>query len=206
MSVEELHKLLELAQRQAAKREGSIQQRIAAYDAVSAAQRNLAAAQGLDYAVPLEVGWLPEAAVSNPVLFQTDYDAFLTFNAVQTSVEGRRHKAGTAVAEIRRCSITQFGYPNDEALPGHPLYSRGLSAYGIFEVRNSLWVRQITERNRVSFPNAPDSKKKHYIICFHDSSFECIADALKITVTDRPYAEIFASLSASSIHQAAANV
>ena len=37
-----------------------------------------------------------------------------------------------------------------EALAGHPLYQRGLSGYGVFEVINSSWSKQLTEQNRVS--------------------------------------------------------
>jgi hypothetical protein len=194
MSIDELRKQLQLAQERAARREGTLQEQFAAYEAVSEAQRALAAAQGLDYAVPYDVGCFPEAAVSGPVLLQTDYFTFLTFNAMRRGADGKYHDAGTAIVEIERCRITKFGYPNDEALPGHPLYHRGLSAYGVFEVRNSPWIRTLTEQNRVRFPSTPDSTKIHFVISFHDSTFECIADSLKASLTTQPHAEVFASL------------
>src|SRR5262245_7957695 len=128
MSIEELRQQLRIAEQQAARREGSAQQQFAAYLAVAEAQRDLAAAQGLDYAVPFDLGCLPDAAVSGPLLLQTDREAFLTFTAVRIAPYGKRHDAGTAVVEIQRCHVTQFGYPNDEALAGHPLYQRGLSS------------------------------------------------------------------------------
>jgi hypothetical protein len=93
--------------------------------------------------------------------------------------DGTFKDAGWAVIECINCHVSQFGYPNDEALPGHPLSGKGLTAYGIFEVINSNWVKQLTEQNRVAFPKTPDSKQRHFIIVFHDSSFECIADRIE---------------------------
>lgn len=195
MNIEELRRQLQLAEERAAKREGSLREQMAADEAVAKAERSLAEAQGFDYAVPCDVGCWPDAAVSNPVLVQTEGDTFLTFTAMKAGLDGLYEDAGTAVVEVEGCQITRFGYPNDEALPGHPLYARGLSAYGVFEVRNSRWVRELTEQNRVSFPSTPNSDQTHFIVSFHDSTFECIADALKVTVTVQPYAEVFASIS-----------
>lgn len=190
----ELRQKLQLAEQRATKPEGSLQDQMAAYEAVSEAQRALAQAQALDHAVPIDVGCIPEAAVSGPVLLQTDDAAFLTFNAMRAGPDGMREDAGTAVVELERCCVTRFGYPNDEALPGHPLYARGLSAYGIYEIRNSRWIRVLTERNSVSFPSSSFARQTHFFIAFHDSSFECIADSLKVTLTTKPYAEVFASI------------
>src|SRR6185503_14790062 len=100
-----------------------------------------------DEVVRLDIGFEPEAAVSGPVLVQTDDDAFLTFNAVRMTVDGRRDTVGTGVVEFEGCYITKFGYPNDEALGGHPLYKHGLEAYGVFEVLRSSWIRQMTDQN-----------------------------------------------------------
>lgn len=200
MSIEELRRELQLAEGRARNSNGSPHEQLAAAEAVSAAQRALAAAQNLDYAVPFDVGCVPQAAVSQPVLLQTDYATFLTFNAMRERPDGCRDDVGTAIVEVERCHVTCFGYPNDEALPGHPLYTRGLSAYGVFAVRNSRWVRALTERNRVAFPSTPDSNQTHFIISFHDSCFECIADSLKVTLTTRPYAEVFASITQRALH------
>ena len=91
---------------------------MSAYEAVAEAQRALAQAQGLDYAIRFDVGCDPEAAASSPVLLQTDDDTFLTFNAIKKGPDGMRNAAGTAVVEVKRCHLTRFGYPNDEALHG----------------------------------------------------------------------------------------
>ena len=94
----------------------------AAHERVLQAEREVAAATGDQYATPLDLGFVPEAGVSAPALLQSDFSAVLTFTAVTMAPDGSRTKAGTAVIEFDRCHWTSFGYPNDEALPGHPLH------------------------------------------------------------------------------------
>lgn len=49
-----------------------------------------------------------------------------------TAMPGRMQ---TAVATFSRCRQAVFGYPNDEALLGHPLYAG--RRYGFYEVIDS---------------------------------------------------------------------
>ena len=154
----------------------------AAFAAVERAERELAAAKGEPYAVPFEIGFRPESAVPAPLLLQDERHTALIFRSVKKDVDGRVgtfKEAGWAVIECINCHVSQFGYPNDEALPGHPLSGKGLGPYDVYEVINSKWAKQLTEQNRVAFPNTPDSKQRHFIIVFHDSSFECIADRIE---------------------------
>ena len=166
-----------------------------AHERILEAERALAAATGDQYAVPLNLGFLPEAGVSGPMVVQNDSNTVLTFNAVRMLPDGRRGKAGTAVVEFDLCSWTTFGYPNDEALPGHPLYGRGLAAYDIFDVLNSHWVRRMTEQNRVAFPDTKDSESRHLVFSFHDSTFECICKGIKASsLSTAPYADTFSEI------------
>lgn len=103
--------------------------------------------------------------------------------------DGFRHPAGTALVEFPRCSITKFGYPNDEAWSGIPR-TRGLS-YGIYEVLNSEWKIELARLNRHSFPSTTEWGGRHFLFLFHDSSFECLAEDIKLEIIDRPYAEVF---------------
>jgi hypothetical protein len=158
-----------------------------------------------DKVVPYDIGFQPEAGVSGPVLLQTDYDAFLTFNAVKMMPDGSRGTTGTGVIEIERCSATKFGYPNDEALGGHPLFSCGLGFYGVFEVLGSSWIEQMTAQNRVCFPKTEDSTNRHFIFTFHDSTFECIADSLRALLSTEPYKKIHAQICQSVFRNATAD-
>ena len=151
-----------------------------------------------DTVVGLDLGYVPEAAISAPFMVQDENNAVLTFNAMRTRPDGLRETAGTDIVEIKRCVITRFGYPNDEALPGHPLYQRGLGAYAIYEVLHSSWIAQVQAQNRVSFPGAEywlsSDRYHHYAFTFHDSMFECIAGEIVLTVSREPWARIVQSL------------
>jgi hypothetical protein len=164
------------------------------FEAVESAERELAQAKELPFAERFEICFKPDAAVPTPVLLESELSTFLVFNPVRKGGDGKYHKCGTAIVEFKRCTITKFGYPNDEALPGHPLYAAGLRPYAVFKVQNSAWKKEITEQNRVTFPNTPDSKKSHFIITFHDSIFECIAEDLIATLSPNSIEQILTEL------------
>jgi hypothetical protein len=76
------------------------------------------------------------------------------------------------------CQQFTFGYPNDEALSGHPLYAFGLRYYGLFEVHGSDWERRLRIQNQVSFPRSDlecPSVLRHFIVAFHDETLEALA-------------------------------
>ncbi|WP_198679991.1 hypothetical protein [Aureibaculum luteum] len=88
-----------------------------------------------------------------------------------------------AIVVFDLCSAHYFGPPNDEAFSGHPLANRGLEPYGNFEIINSSWIRKLEKMNSVH-PYHDKKRfvenKRHYILTFHDSIFECIAQKLTI--------------------------
>jgi hypothetical protein len=78
-----------------------------------------------------------------------------------------------------------FGPPNDEAFGGHPLASRGLSPYAVFEVQQSSWIRKHERMNSVHPSHNRErflAGIKHFIFAFHDSTFECIAEGFEICI------------------------
>jgi hypothetical protein len=125
---------------------------------------------------PLDLAFEPEAAISGPVVLQHERLLLLSFNAVDTTVLPHPD-LGRAVIEFIDPLLTRFGYPNDEALRGHPLYAAGLDThgYGGFEVLESSWKIEIEEQNRIAFPAWPGWDVRHFAFVFHDSMFECLA-------------------------------
>lgn len=108
----------------------------------------------------------PDAGVPAPFLLGSELTTILVYRG-----------SGTIVARFLRCHVSKFGYPNDEALAGHPLYAGGLRYYGVFRVENSSWIKTLANQNRVCFPkHAAFSRSRHFAITFHDSTFECIAE------------------------------
>jgi hypothetical protein len=153
--------------------------------------------EGPEHVTELDFGCIPDPSGSREFLLQDESSAYLTFHAVRRGSDGYFHDAGLAVVEMPFCHITRFGYPNDEALEGHPLWDKGLGAYGIYEVLNSSWKAQLAEQNLVCFPNPhPDAgaRSRHYVFTFHESTFECIAEGLTLTVIQEGTEGIHAEL------------
>jgi hypothetical protein len=88
-------------------------------------------------------------------------------------------------AVVRFAGVRAYyhGPPNDEAFSGHPLAKRGLRPYGNYEVKESSWIERLKEMNR-AHPHHQDSRfadKRHFILSFHDTTFECVAKSYSVT-------------------------
>jgi hypothetical protein len=81
------------------------------------------------------------------------------------------------VVHFPLCAYVVFGAPNDEALGGHPLSSRGLTFYSVHEVLDSSLIKMLERRNSVH-PSHDSERylrnKKHYVFTFQDSTLECV--------------------------------
>jgi hypothetical protein len=82
-----------------------------------------------------------------------------------------------AAIEFERCLIHKFGSPNDEVLDGHPLHGRGLVAYAAHVVERSRWLAELMQINSMHPQYDPNGwgHYQHYLLAFHDETFECIA-------------------------------
>lgn len=87
-----------------------------------------------------------------------------------------------AVVEFSGAYAHMFGPPNDEAFSGHPLATRGLRPYSVFEVAHSSWLSAFERMNSVHPYHRPESflQVKHYVFSFHDTTFECIAKGFSV--------------------------
>lgn len=148
-----------------------------------------------EHVVPIDIGVVPESAISGPVLLQSDQSAFLIFNAMKRDLDVDGYvDAGLAICEFLGCRITKFGYPNDEAWSAIPR-TRGLS-YNVCEVADSEWDKEIAGLNRHRFPDSAMRRKRHFLILFHDSSFECLAEDIRCQTSDEPIEVILGRLAA----------
>jgi hypothetical protein len=110
-----------------------------------------------------------------------------------------KEDAGTAVIELIGCSLTKFGYPNDEAWCNIPR-TKNL-VYGIYEVHDSEWIQELVTLNRFSFPETTRWGGRHFLFLFHDSSFECIARDLKLELRSEPYSNTLAKVTAQIVDE-----
>ncbi|HKY14900.1 MAG TPA: hypothetical protein VJM33_08230 [Microthrixaceae bacterium] len=88
------------------------------------------------------------------------------------------HTDGQArIAEFVGCVAVRFGFPNDEAQHGHPLWNAGLSFYAAHEVSDSPWVSELRAIEAVHPMAAalPFPEARHFMLTFHDSMMEAVA-------------------------------
>ena len=91
-----------------------------------------------------------------------------------------------ALVEFAQPCAHMFGPPNDETFLGHPLAERGLRPYGVFEVLDSSWIRQLAGMNKRHSRHSQSryDDLRHYIFSFHDSTFECVAKSLAVSLRE----------------------
>jgi hypothetical protein len=122
---------------------------------------------------PVDFGIRWDVASTEPLLVQSEHRAFVAFYLDPDD------EAEVGVIEWigRRGAV--LGGLNDEAGQGHPLWAARFDAdvYGGFEVVNSQWIRDWERANRVRLRHdrARFAAVHHWLLGFHDSTFECVA-------------------------------
>ena len=121
----------------------------------------------------------------------TDERLTFSFNVTNLAAEWhRRYDASRAVVRVPSCLAFRFGCPNDEALPGHPLYARGFDGAAVCEVLESFWIAEMGRRNRVRFPDTDmaDWSVRHFLFPFHESTLEMLCGGLEVLPSKKPLA------------------
>jgi hypothetical protein len=132
------------------------------------------------------------------VALRRDY-SFMCENFVVLTQRGAyllMEKSGDATYGLYFDSANvKYGSPNDEVRGGHPLAKFGLGLYGLFEVANSPWLREMMLANRIH-PSHSDSMfdgLRHFIACFKDVTFECACRNLKeVTLSQGQFDQLVA--------------
>jgi hypothetical protein len=127
-----------------------------------------------------------------PVLLSSEHRAVLIYELASPLTWGA---GGAAVVRFEGVVAISFGPPNDEALEGHPLAPHGLKPYRAFEAAPSPWVAELERRNQVHPRHRPGhlAARRHIILTFHDSVFECVASAFTATTDQRDRPDLVAA-------------
>lgn len=159
--------------------------------------------------VPIDLGVQWDMGAPMPCVIHSDIKTFLAFyldepdpewDGTYVSVADPASSKPTPVGIIEwlHCESAILGGLNDEVIRGHRLHQKGLSriGYGAAEVRNSAWISELMQGNSVHSLYDPDAWKsaKHYILIFHDSTFECIADGYRVEKVYKPMREVLLNL------------
>lgn len=119
----------------------------------------------------------PDPGTPMPIVLADDDGATVAYYAPSpVNSTTARPEEEVVVLKFGRVHALMFGAPNDEALCGHPLASLGLEPYAAYRVEHSPWVRRLERLNRVHHEHRPDlfARMRHYIVAFHDTTFECV--------------------------------
>src|ERR1041384_5109236 len=158
----------------------------AAIRALRVAERELAAANHEEHAVPLDFPVRWDFTERMPQLVMNDHRTFLIFSVsirdptwdgshVVITDPAHEHEQPLALVEFRRCISARLGTPNDEVHAGHPLDGKGLESFTPQLVRHSRWLAELEKINSVHNCYRPETwaPRNHYVFWFHDSTFEC---------------------------------
>lgn len=157
------------------------------------AEREAAAANGDEYAAPLDFPVRWDIGAPLPQLLVNDYRALLLFcirvgdpawdgTTVTVKDAASPRREPLALVEFQRCIAAKLGAPNDEVFDGHPLSGKGLEPYRAQTVESSRWLAELRAINRVHRGYRDDAWQRyhHYIFWFHDTTFECIAEGFTL--------------------------
>jgi len=148
--------------------------------------------------VPLDIGCRPLLSGPDGFLLQGETHAALIFLCSRFNATTRMYDdAGVATVFFRHYLATCYGWPNDEALIGHPLYPKGLvRADGVGEVHNSEWLKTLRIRNGLSFPRLEPAREyasiRHFVFEFKEHLFECLAPSIEVALRAEPFEDAVA--------------
>ena len=114
------------------------------------------AAGNEEYAVPQECDLKWSFGAPLPTLVQWEFGTRLFFY-----LRGDRDEVGSIA--FQQCVAVRFQTPGEE---GHRLGGKGWEPYTFLRVIESEWLRRQV---------GTDSGLTHYILPFHDTTFECLA-------------------------------
>ncbi|MEU5781963.1 hypothetical protein [Micromonospora lupini] len=137
--------------------------------------------------VMLDLGASPSPSGSGELLLADERSCRLVFVAT-----GEPRAQQVAMATFTGFSQVIFGYPNDEALPGHPLYDPADDwEYGFYEVQGSPWPDRLAAQNRVTFPDHDASgSQRHFLVVCHEDLVEVLSDDVTVELFDEPFEEV----------------
>lgn len=175
--------------------DGEMEAYLLARDEVLSLGRELAVARGEEYAVTIDFPVRWSAGAPLPHVLANDWCVFVIFYVAVTDPNwdgtyvkvvqpDDRTTETLAVVEFQRPECIKFGSPNDEVFHGHPLYGKGMEPYRAQIIENSKWISEIEAINKVhdNYDSEHWRKLKHYVLWFHDTTFECLARRYEVEV------------------------
>lgn len=162
---------------------------------VTPLERAVALARGEEAAVPIdwETPW--DTGAPLPQVLASSGRTFLIYLAITPWPGGAAQSMPTtidpvtpppwriALVEFLNCAALRFGRGSDDER-GHALDGAGLVPYSAHTIANSRWLGAMREIGPYGVDDEPTWRPdlKHYLLMFHDDSFECLATGHRIEV------------------------
>ena len=120
-----------------------------------------------------------DTGVPMPVIYLDESGLFLAY--IVSRPELNEEQEEYSVVKFEEVMQYTFGYPNEEALSGHPLYESGLQFYAFNEILESPYLAELGHRNAKNFPGTESHflSFRHWLVAFHDETLEVIAKSAK---------------------------
>jgi hypothetical protein len=174
---------------------GEVEECRAADEALLLLEREAMESIKKEHAVPLNFPVQWDTGAPLPFVISSEQRTFLSFylatpdsnpNGTYVNIKnpGNGIPEALALVEFHQCASVKLGSPNDEVLAGHPLDGKGLKPYSAQVVRYSSWVNSLQEINSVHPQYRAEhwANLKHFVLWFHDSTFECVAESFSVEV------------------------
>lgn len=132
-------------------------------------ERSVAALENRDYAIDWKIGENWRRGGHGALVFSDQFTCVLVF----------KENCDYVIININNYKSFKLSEINDEVIVGHPLYGRGIKAYGTYMVINSSWISELRATNSIHPQFDPEhwAAQKHYMLCFKDCIFEAITAA-----------------------------
>jgi hypothetical protein len=167
--------------------------------------------------IAIDIGVQPAPSAYDQMIIEGMGAIHVLFDAMSTTKgrDGRYEDRGIAAVECVHCTMTKYGYPNNEGRPEHSLWHQGLSKCdsSIVEVRDSPWFDEVSGQMRNSarrifgdryeslYKKTDGARKgagmRHFIFLFREHTFECIASDLLVTTHSEEWPVVAAKVLAA---------
>ncbi len=165
---------------------------VSAHSAVLSLERKIAAEHMDEYAETIDFPVKWDVGAPMPHLLTNGYHTVLLFYLPNENSEDGRTES-IALVQFHRCMSSKLGDPNEEVFHGHPLNGKGLESYTAQIVQNSKWIKELEAINKVHSQYNQELWRSlnHYVLWFHDDTFECVAKSYEVEVFQKSMDEVF---------------
>jgi hypothetical protein len=141
-----------------------------------------------EYLVEVEFALRPRFATEYPHVLHSEYHSFLLFCLDDSNPS--RHRTG--IVEWIKCESAILTDASEETRSEWGMFNdpRSDDVVWMGKVVNSSWLEET--RNRY----LPKDPRHHFVIPFHDTVFQCLAEGFKVRTDPRPLVEVLPNVAA----------